>query len=209
MSDERFTGCYHMARGLARAMFYTFWHVRYHGLERAKLDAPYILIGNHNSMLDPMIVGLPIRRYQVRFLGKKELIKVPLLKWMFNQLRMIPVDRHHSDIGAIRACLKTLKEGHVLGIFPEGTRHKQGVMQEMESGVGMIALRGNAPILPAYITGKPRFLRPIDCYFGEPFSVSDIAEGGVNKEACERAMERIRQVYGALVAQHEAERGQK
>ena len=199
---ERFTGLYRAAVVIAKVLFHTIFPVRYHEVERAQMDAPFVLIGNHNSMLDPMVVGLPCKRYQIRFLGKNELTKNWFLRRMFERLKMIAVSRHHTNMTAVRACLKTLKKKHVLGIFPEGTRHKTTVMEEMESGVAMIALRGNAPLLPAYITGKPRFLRRVDCYFGEPIDLSDLRARGIDKETCDETMQRIAQVYRDMIEMH-------
>ena len=203
-AHEPYTLFYRLAMGLSRFLFRTVLPVRYHNVEYTRLDAPYILIGNHNSMLDPLIIGWKCERYHIRFLGKKELTKNPIIKAMFKNLLMIPVDRHNMDMQAVRACLKTLKENHVLGIFPEGTRHKKTLMEEMESGVGMIALRGDVPVLPAYITGKPKLFKAIDCYFGEPFTLRDLAQGGVNREAVETAMARIAARYREMAETHRA-----
>lgn len=142
---------YRAARVVAAFLLTCLSPVTYHHLERAQLDAPYILISNHNSLMDPLLVAWKCYRYQIRFLGKKELVKNPLLRWLFQKLLMIDVDRHNMDMAALRACLKTLREGHPLGVFPEGTRHKEGVMEHMESGIAMIALRSGARLLPAYI----------------------------------------------------------
>jgi 1-acyl-sn-glycerol-3-phosphate acyltransferase len=195
----RFTFLYGFIILLASFLFRTFIPVRYHHLERAKLDAPYILICNHLSMLDPVIVGYGCRRYQVHYLGKAELTKNPILRFFFWQMRMISVRRFDTDMKALRACLKVLKDGHVLGIFPEGTRYKQSVMEEMEGGVAMIALQSNMPILPAYISNKPGWFRRTDCYFGEVFTVSDLKSKGVNKETAEEVLERIRRIYRSFV----------
>ena len=96
-----------------------------------------------------------------------------------------------------------MKEGHVLGIFPEGTRHKEGIMRDMESGVAMIALRSGCRMLPAYIAGKPRLFRTTHVYFGDPISVKDIAAKGINKETCDELLARIGEEYDQLVAEHE------
>ena len=149
-----------------------------------------------------MLVAVPVYRYHIRFLGKKELMKNLILKWLVEQLLFIPVDRHNMDMSAIRNCLKALKEGHVLGIFPEGTRHKQGVMQDMESGVAMLALRSGVRMLPAYITAKPALFRTVHVYYGDPISVKDIAGRGINKEACDAVLARISESYAALVEEH-------
>lgn len=200
---EEIGGLYRFGRVVVTLATKLLFPVRYHHLERVQLDAPYILIANHSTMLDPFVVGLPVYRYHLRFLGKKELLKNPVVAKLFLALRAIPVDRHNMDMAALRACLKTLKEGHVLGIFPEGTRHKEGVMQEIESGVAMIALRSGARLLPAYIASKPRLFRTTHVYFYDPVSVKDIAAKGVNKDACDAVTERIAAIYREMVAEHE------
>ena len=201
--EEAFTPLYKFARALFGFLFHTFLPVTYHHLERVQLDAPCILLGNHSSMFDPMMIGYPVFRYHIRFLGKKELMKVPFVKWACEKVLMIPVDRHNMDMAAMRACLKTLKEGHMLGIFPEGTRHKEGVMQDMETGVSMIALRSGVKLLPAYISRRPGLFRRVHVYFHDPVSIKDIAARGINKEACDAVMERIAGVYREMVAEHE------
>ena len=203
-AEEPLTPMYRAARVVAAFLLTCLTPATYHHLERAQLDAPYILIANHNSLLDPLVVAWKCYRYQIRFLGKKELIKYPILRWLFRKLLMIDVDRHNMDMAALRACLKTLREGHSLGVFPEGTRHKEGVMEHMESSIAMIALRSGARILPAYIAGKPGLFRRTHVYYGLPFSVKDIAARGVNREACQEVMERIQQVYAALEKEHAA-----
>ncbi len=200
---EKFTPMYVAARVAAALLFHTIFPVKWHHVERAQMDAPYLLLGNHNCMLDPLIIGLPVYRYHIRYLGKRELVRYKPLKWLFDKLRMIPVDRHNMDMAAMRACLKTLREGHVLGIFPEGTRHKQGVMQDMESGVSLMALRAGVRLLPAYISGKPRLFRSVHVYYGEPLSIRDIAGSGVNKEACDEVMKRVAGAYQTLMREHE------
>lgn len=194
---------YGFARAVLECAFKFLFPVKYHHIERVQLDAPYILIANHSHLMDPMLVGVPVYRYHLRFLGKKELLNNPIVAKLFHLLRAIPVDRHNMDMTALRTCLKTLKDGHVLGIFPEGTRHKEGVMQNMESGISMIALRSRARILPAYIASKPRLFRTTHVYFHDPVSVADIAAKGVNKAACDEVMERIAAVYREMVAEHE------
>lgn len=199
---EPFTPMYRAARAVAAFLFSWLMPVTYHHIERVQLDAPFILMANHNSLLDPLAVGWKCYRYHIRFLGKKELVKKRFGRWLFQKLLMIDVDRHNMDMAAMRACLKTLREGHVLGIFPEGTRHKAGVMESMETGIAMIALRSGVPLLPAYISDKPRLFRRAHVYYADPIYVKDIAQRGVNKEACAEVMERINAAYHALTAEH-------
>lgn len=205
--EEPFTAVYKIARGLACLLFTVLMPVRYHNVENAQLDAPYILIADHNCILDPLVAGWKCYRYQIRFLGKKELVGNPVTRWLFAHMRMIPVDRHNMDMAAMRACLKTLKEGHPLGIFPEGTRHKAGVMEELESGIAMMALRGGVKLLPAYIADKPRLFRPIHVYYGQPISLAAIARKGINRETCDEVLALIRDTYREMVELHLAQTG--
>ena len=146
-------------------------------------------------MIDPIVVGYGCRRYQIRYLGKADLTKNKILRFLFSRIRMIPVERYNTDMKALRTCLKALKENDVLCIFPEGTRYSQGLMEEMEGGVAMIALQSDVPILPAYIQHKPKLFRRTDCYFGEVFTVSDIKAKGINKETANEVLTRIRDIY--------------
>lgn len=189
---------YEVCRFLARLLFHSFLPVRYHNAERLQLDAPYIVIGNHLSNLDPIVVALAIPRYQVRFLAKKELGKVGIVRWFLAELHAIYVDRHNSDMEAMRACMKVIRQGGVLGIFPEGTRHHQGLMEEIESGVALMALRSGAPLMPVYIDGKLGLFRPLDVWVGEPIPMDDLRAEGVNSQTCQALLTRITETYARM-----------
>ena len=184
---------------VVKALLGIFFPIRFEGREKLKdRDAPYILIGNHYSNLDPLIVAVAQHSYQVSFLGKKELTKNRLFARFLSALHMIPVDRHNTDMEAMRACVRLLRSGEVLGIFPEGTRHHQGLMTETESGTAVIALRGGAPLIPLWITRKPRLFRPTRVVIGEDIPCADLREQGVNRESCETLMKRIADVYARM-----------
>lgn len=198
---------YEVCRFLAQLIFHTALPVRYHDVERLQADAPFIIIGNHLSLLDPIIMALAVKRYQIHFLAKKELGKVKLFNWFLSKLHTIFVDRHNSDMMAMRTCVQVTRQGGVLGIFPEGTRHHQGLMEELESGVALIALRSGVPMIPVYIQGKARFFHRLDVFAGEPIPMDDLREEGVNTETCRRLMERITATYAHMA--EEAEKSQK
>ena len=193
---------YAIAKPIVGLLLKTILPVKFHNRERLAQDPPYIVIANHSSMLDPVIIGVGVIGHQVRFIGKKELTKNKLAAWLFKQLRMIPVDRHNSDMEAMRACMRVTKEGGILGIFPEGTRHHEGLMTEMESGIGLIALRSRVPLIPVYITGKLKLFRRLHVYVGEAIPTEDLREEGVNRETCEKLMQRITQTYAAMQEAH-------
>lgn len=195
---EKKSGWYVAARAAAGVVFRTIGPVRYHNAERLPEKGPYILIGNHSSWMDPVVMALPIKHEDVTFLGKKELVKNPLVRKILTNMHMIMVDRHNSDMEAMRACIKAIREEKILGIFPEGTRHHQGLMTEIESGVALIALRANVPLIPMYIVPKYRLFRTTDCYVGNPIDFSDLRADGVNKESCEKLLKRITATYAEM-----------
>ena len=192
------TPLYTAARVLAAVLFRTLCPVKYYHAERAGLDAPFIVISNHLSGLDPIVVGKPIKRYEVTFLGKKELVGNRFTHWLLTSLHMIIVDRHNSDMEAMRACMKAVREGEVLGIFPEGTRHHEGVMEHTEAGVGLIALRSGVPLLPMYIDSRARPFHRTRVWVGEVIPTEDLRAEGVNRQTAEQLMERIKAAYGRM-----------
>lgn len=186
---------YTVARIVAGIFVHFLFPVRYHGRERFSLQAPYILMANHKSWMDPLIVAQPCKQYEIRFVGKKELNKKKWIAKLLEKLHMITVDRHHTDLAAMRQCTRALKEGRVLGIFPEGTRHLPELMSEVETGTAVLALRANVPLLPVYIAGKLRFLRRTDVYVGRPMDISDLSAPGFDAQVVAQLTERIRETF--------------
>ena len=189
---------YEICRRIVWLLFHTLLPVRYDHPERLQGDAPFILIGNHLSLLDPVIAALAVPRYQVHFLAKKELAKVAPFRWFLRKIHTIFVDRHNSDMEAMRACMKVTRNGGVLGIFPEGTRHHQGLMEELESGVALMALRSGVPLIPVYIPGKLRLFRPLNVMIGEPIPMDDLRAEGVNAQTCQQLLARITETYAQM-----------
>ena len=194
--EKERTFWYTVARIAAVLLTHTIFPVRYHNTEEFKLDAPYILISNHKSALDPLIIASPCKKYEVRFVGKKELTKK---KWVANLLEkglhMITVDRHHTDLAAMRQCTRVLKEGKVLAIFPEGTRHLPDLMSEVETGTSVLALRANVPLLPVFISRKLSFLRVTHVYVGKPMDISDLSAQGMDAATVDQLTQRIRETF--------------
>ena len=186
---------YTIAWGLAFLLVHFFFPVTYHFLDRFSMQAPYILMANHKSLLDPFVIAYPCKQYEIRFLGKKELSQGKLAGWVMRHMHMIPVDRHHSDLQAMRQCTKALREGHVLGIFPEGTRHLPDLMSEVETGTAVLALRANVPLLPVYINGKLRLFHRTHVYVGQPMDISDLSAQGFDSQAVQQLTLRIRDTF--------------
>lgn len=198
---DKLSWVYSIVLPVVRVLFKTILPVKFHGAEDVRsMEAPFILMANHTTMLDPFMMAAAIPKYQIRFIGKKELWKFPPFAWFANQIKAIPVDRHNTDMEAMRACMRVTREGHVLGIFPEGTRHHKGLMTELESGVAMIALRSKVPLVPVYIAGKLGLFRTLHVYVGKPIMMDDLREMGINTETCGMLLGRISEAYAALDA---------
>ena len=205
-ADFHDTGFYNFVGWLARWVFPCFFGLKYVHQERVKeREAPYIMIGNHQQMADPVILAAAVTRYQLVFLAKEELLKNKLLAWAIRRLHAIPVARHSSDMGALRTCVKTLRDGHILGIFPEGTRHHKGCMEELESGTAMLALRSGVPLVPVLIPEKFRIFHRNWCIFGEDIPTQDLREKGISNETCQELNRRITETYRRMLEEYRTE----
>ena len=189
---------YAFLRGLGDAAFHSVLPMKYHGAEKLQGEGSFIVIGNHQCWIDPVVMAVPVKKRQISLLAKKEIGAGGKLTKILDNMHVVLVNRHNTDMEAMRACMKVVREGHILGVFPEGTRHHKGVMEELETGVAMIALRSKVPLVPVYIAGKLRFFRTLHVYVGEEIPTEDLRAQGVNKESCELFLKRITQTYAEL-----------
>jgi 1-acyl-sn-glycerol-3-phosphate acyltransferase len=156
------------------------------GLENIPRKGGLILACNHFSVGDPPILTGTFPR-RIVWMAKQELFDIPLAGRLYSMGGFIPVRRFEGDLRAIRRSQAVLRRGHVLGMFPEGTR-SGGKLGVGEPGTALIALRTGAPILPAAIWGTEHVKLPRDLFrrtraqvrFGEPFQLSQPAR--VTKE---------------------------
>ncbi|SHN77997.1 lysophospholipid acyltransferase family protein [Desulfitobacterium chlororespirans] len=123
-----------------------------HGVENLPKGGPVIIVSNHVSIWDPVVAACSVPR-DVSFMAKEELFANPLLGGIFRRLGAFPVKRGQGDTSAIRNSLKVLKEGKVLGLFPEGTRSKTGEMQKGFPGMILLMEKSQAPIVPVRVNG--------------------------------------------------------
>lgn len=197
------TWFFKVARGIMWVLMRTITPIRYFNPERLKtLEGPAIVIGNHKSMGDPLVIAAEIPKKEITYMAKVELTKNAFMNWLMRSLHVIPVNRGSSDMNAMRTSLRLLKEGGILGIFPEGTRHKEGVMEDLESGAAMIALRSGVPVIPVYITPRFRPFHRTDCWIGEPIPTEDLRQAGISKETCDLMLKRMTETYVVLQKDH-------
>ncbi len=194
---------YEVTRVLAHIVFHTLMPVRFHHKERLLQDPPYVVIANHRHALDPVVMAMGIPKHQIVFLAKKELGGTPLTQNLLTRLHCILVDRHNADMEAMRSCMKAIKLKKILLIFPEGTRHHEGQMEQIESGTALIAMRSKAPVIPIYFDRKLSWFKVTNLYVGEPIPYDDLLEEGINTETCEKMNERMRETFRKMIRETE------
>lgn len=201
---EKRSFVYEVLRVLALIVFHTLMPVKCHNRERLDAEGPYVLIANHLHALDPVAMAMFIPKRQIVFLAKKELGKNKLIEKLLTQAHCIMVGRHNTDMAAMRNCMKAVKMKKILLIFPEGTRHHEGQMEQIESGASLIAMRSGSPVIPIYIDRKIGFFRRTNMYVGGPIPYDDLLEKGINAETCEEMNERFRETFRRMIAETEA-----
>ncbi|HHX18500.1 MAG TPA: 1-acyl-sn-glycerol-3-phosphate acyltransferase [Clostridium sp.] len=152
--------------------FSVFYRVQIIGKENIPKEGAAILCSNHVSELDMFFIGYRIKRL-IRYMAKEELFKNPLSRVVIKNLGAFPVKRGKGDVGAIKTSLKLLSEGHIVGIFPEGTRKKiadkTNKKVKVKAGVALLAQKSQAPILPVLISGNYKLFSKVKIIFGKPF----------------------------------------
>lgn len=182
---------YQIGKALSWLFLTLFFRVKVIGKHHLPKSGPTIVCSNHTSNFDPPVVGVTNPR-PVSFLAKEELFSRPILKWLMTHLRAIPVRRGMSDRGALKKGLEVLKEGHVMGLFPEGSRSKTGELKKGLAGAGFFALRSKAYVVPCAIKGPYKLFGKVTVIYGEPIDFETLRKEKVSaQEATDVIMSRI------------------
>ncbi|AIQ69831.1 lysophospholipid acyltransferase family protein [Paenibacillus graminis] len=184
---------YVICRGLLRFIYAILFPLKIIGKENVPEEGGVLLCANHISLLDPMTIGIKLRR-QVKYMAKAELFKVPVLGWLIDKLGAFPVKRGGVSKESIKTALNTLRSGHVMGIFPEGTRKSDS--GAAKKGAASFALRSGAAVVPAAIVGSYKPFRRMTVIYGAPIDLSSFAGAGSEslEEVTDVIMGRIREM---------------
>ncbi|MFO7151819.1 MAG: lysophospholipid acyltransferase family protein [Bacillota bacterium] len=163
---------YNLAKFVCSLLIKLLFRVRVEGVENFPEEGAAIVYSNHKSWWDPVVVGCVLKR-PIFFMAKKELFEIPVFGYILTLLHAFPVNRGAPDRKAIRRALEVLNEKKVLGIFPEGTRSKDGVLKEPEPGIALLATKvKDVALVPVAIKGDYKFLNPILIKIGKPIRLS-------------------------------------
>lgn len=183
---------------------FTLFRLRCHGRERLPKTGGYLLLSNHQSYLDPPLVGLVVPR-RINYLARQTLFKNKLFALLINSLDAIPIDRDGLGLSGLKETLRRLKRGEIVLLFPEGTRSPDGELQPLKPGFSALAQRAKVPLVPIALDGAhesfakgAKWPRPavIHLCVGEPISVEQ-AESLDDRALVELVHERLKSCHDA------------
>lgn len=200
---------------LARAI----WRPTVEGLQNVPARGPVILASNHLSFADSVVIPVAAPR-RVVFLAKEEYFTTPgpkgrLSRAWFTALGMVPVSRDdtRSALESLETALEVLRRGHALGLYPEGTRSRDGRLYRGRTGVAQLALTSGAPVVPVGLHGTERLqpvgnrvprLAKVTVRFGEPIlpggEYDGVAPGRARRDLTDRVMTAIQVLSGQEAA---------
>lgn len=190
---------------------FAFWlQYRARGIEKIPATGGGLILSNHQSFLDPLLIGLPLHR-PVSFLARDTLFPVPVIGWILRHTYVMPLSRDTGGAAGLRETIRRLDEGFLVGLFPEGTRSPDGSLGTLKPGFAALVRRTELPIYPVGIAGAHRalgrgsiLLKPhrVRVVFGEPLPADKVAE----LKQRGRETELVETVRAHIAAcQHEAE----
>ena len=192
------------------------WRPTVEGVEHVPMSGPVLIASNHLSFTDSLVIPIVAPR-KVVFLAKSEYFTSPGIKgWMsrawFEGLGMVPVDRSdtRAALNSLDVALEVLQRGEAFGIYPEGTRSRDGRLYRGRTGVAQLALTAGVPVVPVGLIGTAD-LQPVDATlprlakvtvrFGEPIDVAGQYDGVPPGRARREVTDQIMDAIGALTGQ--------
>jgi len=204
---------YSFLQVVCRLTAITMFRIRCHGREWVPRDGGALVLSNHQSHLDPVLVGVACNR-RLNYLARKTLFKFAPLAWLIDSLDAIPIDRDGSGLGGLKETLKRLKRGEMVLIFPEGTRTSDSEVAALKPGFCSLAKRSGVPLVPVAVDGAfdswPRWRRYprrslIHVAFGPPL-LPEQTEALSDEELIDEVERRIRECHATARAGRRASR---
>lgn len=193
---------YDLLRPVGKLVNKANFKVKYVGQENIPTQGGFILASNHIHALDPLLIAMGMEKRQLHFMAKKELYDNKFVGFVFTIVNGFPISRGASDKVALDYAIRVVKEGYILGIFPEGTRSKDCKPATAKSGVALIAKEAHADILPVsvYSSDNAKKHTQYTVHFGklikyEQLGLSDESGRTEIKEAAQQIMGEIKALW--------------
>lgn len=164
------------------------------GVENIPKEGNVIIAANHKSNLDPIFIAAAIENRQVAAIAKKELFNFKPLGYILDKLNVIPINRDKPDISTIKNILKAIKNGYVLGIFPEGTRIKGPGFGEAKAGLSVFAVKGKAVVVPISIISNYKIFNRVTIFIDKPVSFEQYYKEKLTTQEHERLSQNILEI---------------
>lgn len=196
---------YRIARGFMWLLCRVIFRFRVEGSDLIPKGQGYIIACNHRSNFDPVFLGISIQP-TLTFMAKSELFKTPFVGLIVRALGAFPVERGKGDTGAVDFAIRTVEDGRVLAMFPEGTRSKDGTLQRGKSGCAVIASAAKATIVPAAVCfgERLRFRTLVTVRFGTPISPEELGVDASSPRTIRTGTRLIMDRIAALLGQEAA-----
>jgi len=189
---------YFLGWSFFRALFKVYFRWRVYNAGRVPLAGPVVLASNHESFLDPFLVGAGVPR-GINYLARESLFRFPVVGWLLRKWNSVPVDREGGGARGLKAILERLLAGGAIILFPEGTRTRDGKLQAARSGIGLTVIKSAAPVVPVRVFGTYaaygrhlRWPRPrrVAVKYGEPMAFERLR---AEAKTCPKP--RLKQIY--------------
>lgn len=198
---------YRAGRCFCRAFVSLYFRWRIFTPERTPLHGPLILAANHESYIDPVVIGSAVSR-EVHYLAREPAFRFPVLGDILRCFNAIPIDQENSASSGLKAGIEVLRGGQALVLFPEGSRTFDGNLQPFRSGVGLIVAKAKTPVLPIRLFGLHKAYgrhlllprpRRISIKIGHPLYFDDkLAEADYASKA------RVKEIYQEIADEIQA-----
>lgn len=203
-----------VGRGLTAPVRKLWLDVDIVGLENVPAEGAVVLAANHLAFIDSLLVMYSLDR-PVSFLGKAEYLEHPIARRLFPMTGMLPLDRSGKRARVtLRRVQEILADGGVVGVHPEGTRSRDGLLNAGHSGVAQMALQSSAPVVPVALIGTdiaqpvgqlvPGFRSKVEIRFGAPIGMGRWASNRRTRQARTELTEEVMQSIAALSGQERA-----
>lgn len=190
---------YYLVCKVLNLVFILFFALKVEGKENIPDQGAFLAIANHQHFLDPVVLAIALQPHRIHFMAKKEIFSNPVFTWVLESLGAFPVKRGKPDRRALMTTIRLLKQGNVVGIFPEGTRQQENENGQAKGGIVQVVRHTGVKILPVHLHLN-RWKRPLTVKIGKPFAVANLKDK-MNREEVQKTaneiMERVRELHSS------------